>query len=245
MSKTTKNIVLVFTLLCSVVLVLFCVELVIINSGNESGSTLSNGDPANSGEAANGDGESPNGADSFFGDPNGTGPGSGQLDDPGLTDGLPLDLRVTRRNHLISGGAELVLYADEELFDFEEIDENRIYTYLGEGIASFEIHLALIQPQDGLDGLASRYLRNYSDDIEATVGDERNIGRTSISGLFVSGSHDGIEYEAWLRSMSDFGQDTIALVFVIYYEDQTQRDALFNVLDTMEIVILEDAEDDE
>ena len=226
MSNTVKNIVLVFTLLCAIGLVVFCVELVMINgdNGNESESAASNGVGDNPGGSSNGNDNSQDGSDPSQNEQNCTSSGR----PAGSTAG-------TRQNLPMPDAAELILYSDEELFDYVELDgEFWILTYLGDGDAALEIGFALIQPQDGIDGLARTYLGNYSDEVEAEVEGERSIGRSSIRGIYVSGSHGGTEYEAWLRDMTDFGKESIALVFAIRYQNEAQKEALFSIIDTME-----------
>ena len=244
MSNAVKNIVLIFTLLSAVFLVFFCVELFMINRDEDNGpsGSISIGGPANSDEPVNGD-DLPEDTDPSQNGENGTNPTSGQTEEPGQTVRPPVQHEGIRANHLITGGAELVLHYDDELFEFvnHELD-GYIYEYLGEGEVALEIGHALIQPQDGIEGLAAKYLRNYSDEIESVLEGERRIGQSSIRGIYVHSEHDGTYYEAWLTDIAEYGEERMALVFAIYYEEEEERAALYKILDSMEIALLEEQE---
>jgi len=242
MSKTLKNIIMVFTLLCVIFLIVFCVELFLINRGsNTTPETVISGD----------DPEEPPENLLTFDDPVSDDPFD--LNDP-VTDPIDDDrsgpavtppLTATRQSFLLSAGiAELVFYVDMELFERSDLGDGWFYSYLAEGNAGIEISLVYVHPQGGINTLANDFLHNYLDGGDTIVEGERSIGRSPIRGTFVTGENGGETFSAWLRSLSDFDLDSLALVVVVNYEDITQSDVIFTILDTMYINMLNTTTDD-
>ena len=250
MSKTIKNIVLVFTLICAVALVVFCVELFLINRDDaepavpDQGAAAPNGGP---GETQNGNGPALNGGGSQQnGEENGEQISSGPPDNPGRQDNPQQPSEGEQYNLPISNVSrvDLVLFADEELFDYEEFEGfSWQFTYSGDDSAALEIAFAFIRPQDE-EGYISAFLYNYLDGGESTAPVERNVGNSLIEGMFITGINAGTTYEAWIRSLSDMGEENMLLVFVVKYQNEAQKLAIYNILDSM-LFALRDEVDDE
>ena len=237
MSKILKNIIMIFTLLCVIFVIVFCVELFLLN--RESDDTP---EPALSNNDANDPSDDPFGEDDPF-----------PFDDLFLDSAEPDDMsgpgvtppiNATRQSFLLSQDAELVFYVDMELFGIEELGSGWYFPYLSDGNAGLEVNFTFIQPQAGIAALADNFLYNLLDGEETIIQGEQSIGRSPVRGVFVTGENNGEIYSAWLRSLSDFGSDTLALVVRINYETDAQRDIIFSILDTMYINILTETSPD-
>jgi len=217
MSNLTKNLLLALSLVCAIVLIVFCIQLIVINRGVEpadSGSVISGGSGQEDGE----DGDSDIGGEDVINS------------EDGIT-GAPLTPRPLpqgiRREILVTPDSWLVVYAGEELFTFEEGNRDWIFTYSAGGEATLEITFILITMQ-GVEAHAVAFL-----------GDEAEfLGETSIADSLLRGyhvmAHQGTEtVEAWIHTLE--GSD-LSLVFVINYENNEQKEALYEVLSTLEIV---------
>jgi len=228
MNKTVKNLILVFTLICVIVLVVFCIELFVINSGTENntqGSTTgSENRPANTNR--------PNGATPAS--PAGSALPSGETDN-GQTE-TP-SKPIGRRYELpYSSTEKLLLYADGELFEHIEMDSGDMFVYADdeeEGNASLEICPASIP--DGAEVCAETYLDGYLEGNESFVSGISQIKQSELSGVFVSGVKDGETFEAWIHDIGG-GSSGNGIAFVIRYSDNEQKNALYAILDTLELI---------
>ena len=237
MSKTLKNIITAFSALCMIVLVVFCVELFLLNRDSSAGrnSTLSNGEsndplddaPTESTVLIFDDltgSRDPVFSDTF-GDEN-----SIQIAGPAV----PPPPNAQRESFMLSPNiAELVFYVDMELFDLVDLGDGLYYSYLSDDNVGLEIGFAFVHPQGGISFLAENYLNNYLDGGESVVLGERPIGRSQVRGIFVSGDNQNVTYNAWLISLANYDLDTLALVVVVKYESEAQSEVLNSILDTM------------
>jgi len=236
MSKISKNLLLALTLVCVIVLIIFCVELIVLNRNvdpAERGSTASekpsaeeedpDGDPTGEEQSGDTDGTGESGASGE----NGT---NGSGDDAQRS---PRPTPVGKRYELpMPHNMKLELYAKDELFDYIENDLDWWFVYSGGGIASLEISFTVTSPH-GIAADAETYLNNYTEGDNSTGGGEEQIKGSPLRGYYVSAERDGEMYEAWLHSLpaSEF-----AIVFVISYRDDQQKNALYEVLDSLDIM---------
>jgi hypothetical protein len=228
MSNISKNLLLALTLLCVIVLIIFCVELFLINRGTEPGgqSPAAAVDPPTEENEPDPTTEDPPG-----GDVNGNG-NQGGTGDNGPGDGAPRPPPQGERHELpITEDMKLVVYAREELFDYAENELDWWFIYTG-GIATLEISFAVISPH-GVAADAETFLNNYTGGDDSVFGGEEQIKGSSLRGYYVSANVDGEIYEAWIHSLpnSDF-----ALIFVINFENDQQKEALYEVLGTIDIM---------
>jgi len=223
MSKTTKNVLIVITFICVIVLVAFAIELLRLNRGKEnpagSGSSISVTSPA--ADAAK------------TADPTPSGNGSAQEDSEDEPVQLPLRRTGRRYELLYSETKMLVLYADEELFELTETYEGYMFSYTKEGNASLEICLTYIP--NGAEKGAESYLNGYLEGNDSFVSGLGPIRRSALSGVFVSGVKDGETFEAWIHDISDDHSD-MGVAFVIRYKNNEQKNALYGVLDSLELI---------
>ena len=241
MNKIVKNLVLAFTIICALVLVVFCIELIIINSGSdnlEEETVLSNGDP---------DGDAPEEQEI----PNDVPPGSEGLPSDGNQQGEPNTQPKGKEFELEMLVEEMVLalLADEEMFEYAEVETGWEFRYTGAGNALLRINLDYIPPQ-GARSIAQALLDPYVEDIEPTIGGVRQIRGSSLRGIYVAAEKDGETFEAWLHGPLGSGVSGHAVAFIINYQNDTQKDALSAILDTLDMVDLseqetEDTQDDQ
>jgi hypothetical protein len=236
MSKAIKSLLAVFTMLCAIVLVIFSVELFIINreteENGEPGSTISGGSSTEAGNE-NGDQGVPDPGPSEE-------PGSSGDADPGgdQTQQNGQHLPPTGRRHelpMLLDEMMLILYVDDELFEFVEEDYDWWFHYSGDGDASLEISFDYITPPGGINMLVNHFLDPYLDGGESFVGGEGPIRNSSVRGFFVYGDKNGETYEAWIHSLTGSLTEGLAVVFIINYQNETQRIALHRILDSLEM----------
>jgi len=230
MSKTVKNLIIAFTMVCVVVFAIFLIELMMLNRGNGEGSGPETNIPANP-PATGGD-------PSAGGQTPGTGQqgGAGEPDDPDSTD----DTRpppVGKRHELeLPADLILVVYADDELFEFSQPESEDIlgvFSFKGRGTAMLEIRFVFM-PQ-GASEFAEGFLSDNYDIENAVVGVVEPIGDSQISGLFVEGTKDGTTFEVWIYSFPNPEVEGAGLAFVITYQNDTHMYNLNDILDSLHI----------
>jgi len=236
MNKTIKNIILVFTLLCAIVLVVFCVELFMLNreSGSDMGSqsAAANDEPGNT---PNGGDNQSNGADEpANGNDNGESQPSGQPEIPVQNGDQTTPSPGERSSFWLSPEAELVFYLDRELFEDIADGAGRFFPYLGDGEALFEIGFVYLQSQN-INSFSASYLDKYLDGEASVVHGMRSVGNSLVYGIYAIGASNGVTYEAWVCSLTEVGEDGMVLIIFVYYENEEQKAALYNILSSMEI----------
>ena len=241
MSKTIKNALLGFTLVCMGVLVFFVIELIVINrdSGGNAGSGQTAFEslplkpdptddkpltsPADKGDSPG----SPGIGNGFLPGGNNDFQPSGQAPAPtGKRYELPYPDNRT-----------LVVYADEETLEHTQEELADRFTYTGEGTATLLIHFVSLPL--GAEREAENFLDGYLEDNESHVSGEGRIRRSSITGVMVTGVVNGETYEAWIHLIPDDDSDAsndIGMAFVINYSDDEQRNTLYAALDSLEII---------
>jgi len=227
MSNLTKNLLLALTLVCVIALIVFFVQLIVLNRGvepREPGATIS-ADSQQEDEEEDPDSEA-------TGDETPDADEAGGDNEPAQTTPRPPP-QGTRHELLVAADTEtkLIIYVREELFEFVENETNWEFLYSGEGDASLEIGFMLVSPR-GLAADAETYLNNYTDGAETEFEGEQSIQDSGLRGYYLSAQHGSISYEAWIHALPD---SDLALVFVISYINSQQRDTLYEILSTMEM----------
>jgi len=228
MNNIIKNVILAFTLVCVIVLIVFCIQLLVINRGvepKEAGSTIS-GDSQQEDEEPEEDEENVDGDDA---DSN-----IGGFVDPGQEAPRPPPQGI-RRELLVAVNKWLVIYAREELFDFQQGEIDWLFKYTGEGGAGAELEISFtfVTGQGGVGEHAQTFLNNYSGGSQSEYSGEEVIHGSSLRGYHVSAQVGTTTYEAWIHALE--GSD-LALVLVINYTNDRQRDALYEVLSTLDMI---------
>jgi len=224
MSNISKNLLLALSLVCVIALIVFCIQLIVLNRGvepKEQGSVVAGGSQQ--------DGDEQNGDDEPSGD------ASADDDDriPDIQQTPPPPPQGTRRSIMVSENSNLIIYAREELFDYEVGDIDWWFTYKGEGNASLGISFLFITFQ-GMAAHAEQFLNSYAGGEEASFTGEESIRGSQLRGYHVSTQRGGETFEAWLYPL--IGSDD-SLVFVINYSNDQQRDALYEVLSSLSMEI--------
>ena len=240
MNKTVKNIILVFTLVCLIVLVVFVIELFVQNRGTEdsggAAAAPASGAPASTGGSNARPPASPAGNGPSSGESS-----SGQPEAPAKPAGKRYELPY-------SAYKTLFIYVDEELFKHIEMDSGDMFVYIGEdpeegagedsgeGKASLEI--CPVPIPDGAEACAETFLDGYLEGNESFVSGTSQIKQSALSGIFVSGVKDGETFEAWIHDTAD-GSGGKGIAFVLRYSDNEQKSALYAILDTLELFSVE------
>lgn len=214
MSDITKYLLLGLTAACIVAILVFTVQLIVINRGVEP---IDRDVAAGSAPEA----EVPDDEEDYEPEPT-----------PVATPMPTLPPRDGTREELrISVDKVLVIYYEPEVFDFVqgELDWQFLHRATAAGL---EIEYMVLTPagltEDGLN-----YLNAYMGGEGAEFGGEENIHGSLVSGFHLHGRQDERIYEAWIYT---FPGGELAIVFVINYTNPTQRDALYSLLSTMEII---------
>ena len=227
MSKTAKNSLLIITLVCVIALIVFSLQLILLNrnrdESDDEGASISSGDSFTSEDVP--EQSSPPTDD------------NGSIADNG--DNLPIEppatTKGTQYNMQVADNMSLVWYIDDEMFESMETNSGVIFTYLDEGNASIEICLTYIPY--GADASAETFLEGYLGDNESNIGGYGPIRQSPLSGVFVSGVNDGETFEAWIYTIEDDEGD-MGIAFVIRYRNDEQKNALHDVLNTIDITEL-------
>jgi len=237
-NKTVKNIILAFTILCAFVLILFSVELIRQNRNTEN--AAGGGEPSVSGDTAGTNGAGASGDNDPSSPANGgedTGGGAGGGDErPGAGGQRPAPTG-TRYEAPVTLNSTLVFYVDTQLFDYvdPELEEGLfLFTFRGDGLA--EIHIRFVPVPNDIKAFAGGYLTTDFEVRDTVVGDEDYIGLTQLLGVKASGAKDGSNFDVWIHRLTGAEYDDMGVAFVIIYQNNAQRDMLYDILDSMEIV---------
>jgi hypothetical protein len=240
-SRLVKNVLVVFTLLCIIFLAIFCIELIIVNWGSDSkeqSPQIAVVSPDRKGEKtdepdtpdANPDRNQHN--DDVPESPGNTGDNGDDTEQAGNNQGSKNKQYLLP---MLDDVHTLELFADEELFKYSEGESQWGFTYTGGGKAELEVASDYISPPGGISELSKIFLTNYLDGGESTVGGEKQIGGSALRGVFVYGDKNGETYEAWIYGPLNGGETGPAVVFIVNYENEVQKTAIYAILDTLEM----------
>jgi len=219
MGNIKKNLFLALTFSAVIAIIVFLVQLIVINSGVEprQPSGVIEGNTPDTGN------ENPGGEDP--GDNNG---------DNTITDPTNRPVQTGQRNEILINSnpdINLIIYTRTELFNLIHNDLSWRFEYTGGGSAGLEIDFVLISPQGAaIDSEA--FLNRHIGGTGAEYKGDQPIQNSSIKGFHVTASSSGVNYEAWIHQMS--GSD-LALALVINYSNIDQRDALYGILSSIDI----------
>lgn len=241
MSRLIKNVLVVFTLLCMIVLVVFCIELIVVNWGSDSkelGPQLSVVTPDVNADKK----DEPVISDN---EPTGDTDPTNDTTQPAITDDNENETLPEEEKQLSTGKQYLLpmldnvhtlsLVASEELFDYSEQEDSWFFTYKGEGKANMEVCFRIKPPQESILDCAKGFLELYLEGGEAKAKGEGQICNSTLVGAHASGSKDDDTYEAWMQSPLDGADRGRALLIVINYQTVEQRDAIYAIIDTLEM----------
>ena len=244
MNRTVKNIVIVFTLICIAAVIVFCVELVLLNREADELESPSLSESEDNGY----DEQQDDPEDAYQEDDPDPPDEPTQTDEPeqnGESETPVVGARFVLEQLVVE--KDVIVYADEELFEFFEGDIDITLTYKGEGEASVFIGWDTMSPPwNNPSSLVTRIMDGYLDGGDSRIIGDRGVGSSAIRGLFATGDKNGTTFEAWVVSLSsrDTEAHVDALVFVINYQNESQKEALYRILDTA-MLYPEDVEEEE
>ena len=229
MNKTIKKLLLAFTLLCIVLLIVFSAELFLLNRSTEPTVIRQTPPPSESPPSETED--VPNNGE------------NGPNEDTPPSIQPPAEPPGTRHELMIADDVRLLLYADEELFEYSD-DMELLWEFSHIGSETqLQIGLALLL--EGAETFAETMLLGYLDGGESTVEGVRPIGQSMLSGVYVSGEIGAETYSAWVCSIPSDVVEHFGVYFVFNHSNEEHRDAVFTILDTLQMVILRVDVDDE
>jgi len=215
MGSITKKLFLVLSFACVIAIIVFLIQLIVINSGVEPRQPNANISADN---PPNRDNENPG---------NEGNPGSNESPSPSPTTRPPP--QGQKNEVLIDTDKILVLYTRPELFTQIRNEFDWLFQYTGGGIAGLEISFTFISPQNVM-AEAEAFLNRHTNGTGADYKGDLFVPDTQVRAYHVTTTEGGVTYEAWLHQMP--GSD-LALVFLINYSNNEQRDALYEVLGTI------------
>jgi len=225
MSPLLKNSLLAFALICVIALVVFCIQLIIINIGEER---VTQGEiivvePERDEEHLN-----DNDIDDIEDDH------SDEENAFGFEDFWRPPQIGERYVIQVTPNSQLVVYAQDVLFEFEDRDIDWAFNYMLGGTAALEIMFKLVTVQ-GVESQSVAFLNEYSGSQASTFNGEVAITGTRLMGYHTSVNHLARTYEAWIINLLD---SELSLVIIVHYETDAQRDALYQLLGTIDIEAL-------
>ncbi|MCL2401601.1 MAG: hypothetical protein FWC90_03045 [Oscillospiraceae bacterium] len=123
--------------------------------------------------------------------------------------------------------SDMTLYIPAGEFDRHDTDTGALFAGLGG--ASLEI--SLVPVGNDVAVFARGFLDPFLDFTDFVTEGLINIASSNISGYFVMVYNDDETYEAWIHDLGGgFG-----VAVIINYTNYTQRDALYDILDTLAI----------
>jgi len=241
MNGLMKNLLLALTLVCVIALIVFCIQLIVFNRDVEPvppGAGVVR-DFGQNEEEVNGDID------------------DGDADDgDGVSIGnAPVDnwqpIRIGERyEFLVTPNRQIVAYADETMFEFEESDSYWVFNYIFGGTAVTDeteesdemmplirraaLEITFVLPTvHGIETLSVEFLNGHTGSVASAFNGEMTIPGTRLTGYNVTTHHLGRSYEAWIHNLID---SDVSLVFIVSYENDTQRHALYQLLGSIDIV---------
>jgi len=224
MGSISKKLFLALSLVCVIGIIVFLIQLIVINSGVEPrqpNSNISGGSSSGQENAGSGTGESPGNS----------GEGSNTEGNGASQPTIRPPPQGQRNEIMVDTNTMLVLYARTELFSLVRNDFDWVFQYTAGGIAGLNISFTFISPQNAATE-AETFLNRHTNGTGADYKGDLYVLDTSVRAYHVTTADAGVTYEAWLHQMP--GSD-LALALVINYSNTEQRDALYEVLGTISL----------
>jgi len=230
-------VIIIFTLVCAGALIVFCVELVALNMDSDKGGAQKQQSPESPPTGDLDEKEDQQAPDSeSTGDtelpddtaPPASGSQSGEQSQPPVVKQHELPMH--------DDAHRLILSASEGLFDHFEVEDGWEFIYKADAEVKLQIVSDLITPPGGLSALVETLLRPYLNGGDSMVAGERQIANSSVRGIYVYGDNNGESYEAWVFELVVEDNNGKAVDFIINYRNEEQKEALYTILDTLEMI---------
>lgn len=232
MNKVSKILIMFFTVVCFILLVVFCVELILQNRGVERGVMQA---PA-----------------AIEDDPEDEPPDHNDNDEYEPSEELPPEEEIPEpifdRFDIPMPGEEYVLgmYVDINRFGHNTSGVRDWFVYSGGGVAFLDIQM--IQIPEASENYAVEFLENQFD--VQGVPDEgyTYMADSGLSGMYAIAivgiaEEEELRYETWILAIPNTPNFGVAIT--IRYQDFEQYSALNAILDTMELLPLIDISDND
>ena len=236
MSKTVKKLIAFFTLLCVVVLMVFCVELLLLNKNSGDGTGAASSQTGKPGGTHTGAPSTPptdtppqSETPPIGGGPDTSATSPGTDEPPNTAPSAP-----NKEQHQIRLADDIALSVsiNPNKFDYEQQDMGDIFIYKGGGSATLEIVLDYLP--FGAAERAKGFLDMYTDKAQAIIEEEKQVGQSKLIGTHVLAMKGEITYEAWICDIP--ADDNTAFDLIIQYRELSQKEAIYDILGTMELV---------
>ncbi|MCL2408310.1 MAG: hypothetical protein FWC96_01670 [Oscillospiraceae bacterium] len=121
----------------------------------------------------------------------------------------------------------MTLFVPEGVFTQHETDTGAMFT----GLDGATLEISLVPVGDNIEIFARGFLIPFLDFTDFLTEGLINIASSDVAGYFVMVYNHDEAYEAWIHDLGDgFG-----VAVIINYINYTQRDALYDLLDTLTI----------
>ena len=234
MSKTIKNVLMVFTLVCVIMLVVVVVELFRLNK-NSSATEIKNTPPVNQQQSES---ETPAESSGETDSQGNTSSPSPESETPPVTETETTSYVTSatgkRYEMPLNEESTLVLYAEEELFKYSELgDGDMLFEYLD---TSSSLLACMVFVPSSQSILSAGFLNNdiFAEDL--TIKPMQQIGRSALLGDFVTITDEEGTHEAWVHLYATEDHGEMGIGFIMNYSDDAQRDAFYAILNSAQIV---------
>ena len=223
MSGALRIIIIIFTFICLVTLVIFSTELVLLNRDREPnvmGHTPGNEDLNDEELEYPPEYDEPEGTDSE------------QNDDEHIEEEQIIVHAGERTTFTMPGNLTMILYVQTEYFEVVE-DGARSLIYLRESEDVFLEVLMIVIPH-GAQVFAEDFLAMDFGAEDAVTEGSQFIANSSVMGIFTMAVDEDSGFEAWIHEI--YETDDLGIAFTIAYQDETQRNMLIELLDSLQLL---------
>ena len=235
MSRTLKKVLVFFTFLCIIVVIVFCAELLLLNKEGGDGAGASSPPPGNPGAAVT-DPYTPPPADSPAAADNGD-PEDSETAPPEDTDAPQQDQDDGLYTLAMTETAALTVRVDEEKFEYVDVNMGTnvgyMFRYKGGGLATLEALLDYLPL--GAAQRAVGLLDSYTGGAESIIEYDSPVGKSQLTGVFVTAMNGESTFAAWICDLPD-EEDSLGVLLIIRYRDEMQKSALYEILNTVELI---------
>ena len=232
MNKALKILIMFFTVVCFIVLVVFCVELVLQNRGVERGVIQA---PAAADDYPNDERSDYNDNDEY--EP----PDEEELPE----EEVPEPLLERFEFEIPNGGFVLRWYVDINRFghNYGEILEWFVYSD-GDATAFLEVHM--VQIPEEYENYAVVFMENRFE-VQGVPDEEHTyitIGNSGLSGIYAKATaEEEIRFETWI--LANPHTPNLGVAITIRYRDYEQFSALEAILDSMQLLPINGMDDND
>ena len=242
MSKTIKNALTIFTLICVIMLLVVIVELIRLNRGSADGEIKQSSPPTQQQTDNGSSTESPSDSSP---QEEGNSPHTDATDDnqsdesDNETEPLPplQPPTGTRYEMILSSdlSKKMILYADEDIFEYSGMGDgdDMLFTYRG---TDSQLEVCMVYLPSYCQSILEGEFLNSSIFVEGTpVKESQQIGRSQLQGDYATVTNDEGTHEVWVHFYQPETNGDIGIAFKLDYSEEAQKDAFYNILNSVQI----------